>query len=224
LSVDFAEAGPGVEIEVCAACHARRQSLTSQSSAPGDRFLDNFVPALLRTGLYHADGQILDEVYVYGSFLQSRMHGAGVRCTDCHERHRLGILAEGNALCTRCHNPEGTPRFPTLKPGQFDSPAHHFHRDGSDGAQCANCHMPARTYMGVDPRRDHSFRVPRPDLSARLGTPNACTLCHDDKTDAWATEQVRAWYPEGRSGRLHFSEVLAAGRAGEPSEIGRAHV
>lgn len=217
LSFDLAVADPGVEIEVCAACHARRQSLTSRSGAPGDRFLDNFVPALLRTGLYHADGQILDEVYVYGSFLQSKMRSQGVRCTDCHEPHGLGTLAEGNALCTRCHNPEGTPRFPTLKPGLFDSPSHHFHRADGDGAKCANCHMPARTYMVVDPRRDHSFRVPRPDLSVRLDTPNACTLCHDDKTDDWAAGQVRAWYPEGRSGRPHFSEVLAAGRAGDPN-------
>ncbi len=217
LTVDLAEVDPGVEIEACAACHARRQSLTSRSSAPGDRFLDNFVPALLRTGLYHADGQILDEVYVYGSFLQSKMHAQGVRCTDCHEPHRLGTLAEGNALCTRCHNPEGTPRFPDLKPGQFDSPSHHFHKEGGNGAKCANCHMLAQIYMVVDPRRDHSFRVPRPDLSVRLDTPNACTLCHDDKTDAWAAEKVRVWHPEGRSRRPHFSEVLAAGRARDPN-------
>jgi Flp pilus assembly protein TadD len=217
LSVDLAEADPGVEIEACAACHARRQSLTSRSAAPGGRFLDNFVPALLRSGLYHADGQILDEVYVYGSFLQSKMHAQGVRCTDCHEPHGLGTLAEGNALCTRCHNPEGTPRFPDLKPGLFDSASHHFHKEGGDGAECVNCHMPARNYMVVDPRRDHSFRVPRPDLSVRLDTPNACTLCHDDKTDAWAAEQVRAWYLEGRSGQPHFSEVLTAGRAGDPN-------
>jgi Flp pilus assembly protein TadD len=216
LLVDLTEADPGVEIEVCAACHARRQSLASRSSAPGDRFLDNFVPALLRTGLYHADGQILEEVYVYGSFLQSKMHAQGVRCTDCHEPHGLGTLAEGNTLCVRCHNPEGNPRFPALKPGFFDSPSHHFHREVGEGAECANCHMPAQIYMVVDPRRDHSFRVPRPDLSVRLGTPNACTLCHNDKTDAWAAEQARAWYPEGRSGRPHFSEVLAAGRAGDP--------
>ncbi len=217
LNVDLAVADPGVEIEVCAPCHARRQSLTSLSSAAGDRFFDNFVPALLRSGLYHADGQILDEVYVYGSFLQSKMHAQGVRCTDCHEPHGLGTLAEGNALCTRCHNPVVTPRFPDLKPGYFDSSAHHFHREGGDGAKCANCHMPAQIYMVVDPRRDHSFRVPRPDLSVRLGTPNACTLCHDDKSEAWAADQVRAWYPDGRSGRPHFSEVLAAGRAGDPN-------
>ena len=214
LTVDLAVADPEMKIEVCAACHARRQPLTPRSSDPGKRFRDNFVPALLRTGLYHADGQILDEVYVYGSFLQSRMYAKGVVCTDCHQPHRLVTLAEDNTLCTRCHGPDGNPRFPTLKPGLFDSPAHHFHRAGGDGAKCANCHMPARIYMGVDPRRDHSFRVPRPDLSVRLGTPNACTLCHDDETEAWAAEKVRAWYPEGRSGRPHFSEVLAAGRTG----------
>ena len=216
MSVDFATAGPEVQIEVCAACHARRQSLTSQGSAPGEPFLDNFVPASLRTGLYHADGQILDEVYVYGSFLQSKMRAQGLRCTDCHEPHGLGTRAESNALCTRCHNPEGNLRFPTLKLGLFDSPSHYFHKADGEGANCVDCHMPTQTYMGVDPRRDHSFRVPRPDLSVRLDTPNACTQCHDGKTDSWAAEKVRAWYPEGRSGRPHFSEVLAAGRAGDP--------
>ena len=53
--------------------------------------------------------------------------------------------------------------------------------------------MPARTYMVVDPRRDHSLRVPRPDLSAALGTPNACTGCHRDRPAQWAADRVKAW-------------------------------
>jgi tetratricopeptide (TPR) repeat protein len=216
FTIGFSSGKPETEIQQCAGCHARREPLFDSNPMPGTVFNDAYRLALLRPGLYHADGSIQDEVYVYGSFLQSKMHAQGVRCSDCHEPHGLGTRAEGNALCTQCHNPEGNPRFPTLKLGLFDSPAHNYHREGSEGAKCANCHMPSRTYMGVDPRRDHSFRVPRPDLSVRLDTPNACTLCHDGKSDVWAADKVRAWYPEGRSGRPHFSEVLAAGRAGDP--------
>ena len=220
LNVDLAASEPGTEIEVCAACHARRRSVTSRSRTAGRPFLDDFVPALLREGLYHADGQILDEVYVYGSFLQSKMHAQGVRCSDCHEPHRLGTRAEGNALCTQCHGPEGNPRFATLKPGLFDSPLHHFHSQGGDGANCVDCHMPAKTYMVVDPRRDHSFRIPRPDLSLALGTPNACTGCHADRSNQWAAEMVARWYGPERRQEPHFGSALQAARAGLPDAEG----
>ncbi len=214
LTVNFTGKDAKIEIEVCAACHSRRQSLMPRSRTPGEPFLDAFIPALLRPGLYHADGQILDEVYVFGSFAQSKMHARGVRCTDCHNPHGLGIRAEGNALCAQCHNPQGNSRFPMLKAGLFDTPAHHFHRPESEGAKCTSCHMPARTYMVIDPRRDHSFKVPRPDLSVLLGTPNACTGCHKKKSDAWAAARVKSWYPKGKSDKPHAAQVLAAGRAG----------
>ncbi|WP_299394370.1 tetratricopeptide repeat protein [Pelagibius sp.] len=215
LSPSQRERSPGTEIEVCAACHARRQSLGAESRPAGAPFLDHFVPALLREGLYHADGQILDEVYVYGSFLQSRMHAEGVTCSDCHDPHSAQLKAEGNALCTQCHSPAGNSAFPSLTTKTYDSPEHHFHEAGTAGATCVSCHMPARTYMIVDPRRDHSFRVPRPDLSVEIGTPNACTLCHAERDPAWAAQQVAAWYPDGRGGRAHFGEIIAAGRRGE---------
>ena len=44
----------------------------------------------------------------------------------------------------------------------------------SAGAQCVACHMPTETYMQVDPRHDHSLRVPRPAQTVALGVPNAC--------------------------------------------------
>ncbi|NIA69282.1 tetratricopeptide repeat protein [Pelagibius litoralis] len=208
-------AKPGNEIEVCAACHARRQALGAESRPAGAPFLDHFVPALLREGLYHADGQILDEVYVYGSFLQSRMYAKGVTCSNCHAPHTARLKAEGNALCTACHSPTGNDAFPSLRNALYDSPDHHFHEAGSDGAACVNCHMAERTYMIVDPRRDHSFRVPRPDLSAALGTPNTCTDCHMDKDPAWAAAELERRFPTGRSGEPHFGKALAAGRRSE---------
>jgi tetratricopeptide (TPR) repeat protein len=169
----------------------------------GQPLLDTHMPALLEERLYHADGQISEEVYVYGSFLQSLMYQKGVTCSDCHEPHGLNLIAEGNNLCSRCHTPEA-----------YDSPSHHFHQVGSTGASCVECHMPERTYMVVDPRRDHSIRIPRPDLSVRLGTPNACVLCHVDQSDQWAVDAVSEWYPPDAAAPPHYAEALDAGRKG----------
>jgi tetratricopeptide (TPR) repeat protein len=215
LVVDFQSTDSHYQVDTCAPCHSRRHRVSAEDQ-PGRPLLDDFMPETLRTGLYYADGQQLDEVYVYGSFRQSKMYQAGVRCTDCHNSHSLKLRAEGNALCLQCHHGQPDPRFPTLPLKQYDTPAHHFHPVGSAGAQCVNCHMPAKTYMVVDPRRDHSLRVPRPDLSTKLGTPNACTLCHSDQTNQWAAETVAKWYGPQRRQEPHYGEVLAAGRAGFP--------
>ena len=204
-------AGADAEIRACAGCHSRRRRL-AEADRHARPFLDDFLPATLDDGLYHPDGQIRDEVYVWGSFVQSRMHAAGVRCSDCHDPHRLELRAAGDAVCLQCHRETRVERFPALAPGRYDVPEHHFHAPESAGARCVNCHMPARTYMQVDPRRDHGFRIPRPDLSVSLGTPNACTQCHDDRPAAWAAERAAEWW--GTRAEPHFAEALAAARAG----------
>ncbi|MCG8425054.1 MAG: tetratricopeptide repeat protein [Proteobacteria bacterium] len=208
------------EIAVCGPCHSRRQAIT-EKPVFGEPLLDHYVPELLRPGLYYADGQIQDEVFVLGSFLQSVMHRRGVLCSTCHDVHSGGLVVPESQLCTRCHP---APVYATV--------AHHFHEPGSDGARCVSCHMPERTYMGVDPRRDHSFRVPRPDLSETLGTPDPCTGCHSDKSAAWAAQAITA--AKRRRPRLRLrgqapdstglaptaarktspGEILAAGRRG----------
>ncbi len=192
------------QIETCARCHSRR-SVIHDDYVHGRPLMDTHRPALLEERLYYADGQILEEVYVYGSFLQSKMYHAGVICSDCHDPHSLKVHAGGNALCTQCHLAK-----------KFDTPFHHFHKPGSPGAQCVECHMPTKTYMVVDPRRDHSMRVPRPDLSVKLGTPNACNGCHTDRSAEWATDAVLKWYGPGRSRDPHFGEALSAGQKGLP--------
>jgi predicted CXXCH cytochrome family protein len=190
------------ELDTCAACHARREVI-AKKPMPGAPFLDGYMPALLEPGLYHADGQIDGEVFEYGSFLQSRMHQQGVTCSDCHQPHSAALRAQGNTLCAQCHMPQ-----------KFDTAEHHHHAPGSAGAQCVDCHMPTKTYMIVDARRDHSIRVPRPDLSVALGTPNACTQCHTGKTASWAAQAVAAWYPNGRQTQPHYATALNAGRTG----------
>lgn len=189
------------EIETCAPCHARRT--TFEEGGIGKPFLDTHLPALLDERFYHADGQILDEVYVYGSFVQSKMFGAGVTCSDCHEPHGLQVRAPGNSLCARCHIPD-----------TFDTPEHHFHLPDSPGAQCVACHMPEKTYMVVDPRRDHSLRVPRPDISERIGVPNACNGCHADETAQWAAMAIDQHSGREWRSRSHFGEALHAARSG----------
>lgn len=194
------------QIRLCAPCHARRFQLGDNPHAEGE-LLDLLVPSLLSEGLYYPDGQILEEVYVYGSFVQSKMYQHGVRCSDCHDSHSLKRHKEKNDLCTQCHRAE-----------VYDSKAHHFHKkvhngQPSEGHLCVKCHMPGRIYMGADYRPDHSLRIPRPDLSAKLGTPNACSAqgCHADKSLAWNVEHYTKWYGETR--KPHYGEVLAAGRA-----------
>ncbi len=199
-------------IEQCASCHSRRESLLGGNPLPGTALHDAYTLALLRPGLYHADGQILDEVYVYGSFLQSKMYARGVGCMNCHDPHDVGLKATGNAICTQCHTPEGNPDFETLNKAVYDSPDHTFHEAGSEGAQCKSCHMIERTYMGVDGRRDHSFRIPRPDLGAETGSPDACTDCHSDQTQDWAAAQIERWFPNSDKRGAHYGQVLAHGR------------
>jgi predicted CXXCH cytochrome family protein len=201
------------EVDMCAACHSRRTPISAENRAD-QPFLDRYRPELLRAGRYHADGQQLDEVYVYGSYRQSKMYERGVRCSDCHSPHNLKLRAEGNALCTRCHQVQADARFPSLTAKVYDAPAHHFHKAGSPGAQCVNCHMPAKTYMIVQPRPDHSIRIPRPDLSVKLGTPNACTQCHTDHSAQWTADAVARWYGADRRQEHHYGEVFTAARMG----------
>lgn len=187
------------EVAVCATCHSRRQQFSSDANA-ALRLFEAFRPSLLEPGLYYVDGQQRDEVYKYGSFVQSKMHAAGVTCSDCHNPHSGKLHDNGNALCSQCHAPE-----------KFDAVSHHHHATGSTSAQCTACHMPATTYMGVDVRHDHSLRIPRPDRSILLGTPNACTTCHKNKSATWARDAIRAWYPSPNPGAQDFSEAFDLG-------------
>ena len=161
-----------VQVEACAPCHSRRAQI-KPGDLQGQRYDELFSCQLLSDRLYHDDGQIRDEDYVYGSFIQSRMYHQGIKCSDCHDPHSAKVKFIDNQLCTSCH------QHPA---GKYDTPAHHRHQAGSTGSLCVECHMPETTYMAIDARRDHSFRVPRPDLSVKFGTPNACSACHVDES------------------------------------------
>jgi predicted CXXCH cytochrome family protein len=227
------------QVEMCATCHSRRRGVAPNYQA-GCGYYDYFANDFLHQDIYHADGQIQDEVYEYGSFCQSKMFHKGIKCTDCHNPHSAKLKHEGNKLCTSCH------QHPSAK---YDTPNHHHHKEGSTGASCVECHMPATTYMDVDPRRDHSLRMPRPDLSVKLGTANACTGCHlqiDPNTaalrerkelkgyadwlrvgsrgdeavqkelarlDQWSDDHVEKWFGKQRKKEPHFAEALHSVRS-----------
>lgn len=184
------------QIDQCAQCHALREDLTDRYDHTGN-FLDHYNLILPHPEAYFSDGQIKGEVYVYGSFLQSKMFDEKVKCNDCHDPHSLELKANvtDNSLCMQCHEP----RYNTVE--------HYNHKVNTEASQCINCHMPGRYYMEVDFRRDHSFRVPRPDLSARFDTPNACNDCHEDQSAEWAADAIEQWYGPERPN--HFSEILA---------------
>jgi predicted CXXCH cytochrome family protein len=188
---------PTQQVETCARCHARR-SVISEPYEHGQVLAQTHPVSVLTEGLYHPDGQIQDEVYVYGSFLQSKMYQAGVVCTDCHDAHTNQVKTEGDNLCLQCHMPQ-----------QYKSPSHSHHKDVS----CIDCHMVGKVYMGNDYRRDHSFRIPRPDLSQEIGSPNACNACHQDKGVDWASAAYKKWYGEGSP---HYGQAIQQGRTGDP--------
>ncbi|MDY0884667.1 tetratricopeptide repeat protein [Dongia soli] len=192
------------EVETCGLCHARRGQI-SEDWIPGQWLSDTHSVTPIGRDLYHADGQMLGEVYNYGSFKQSRMFAAGVTCSDCHDPHSAQLRASGDGTCLRCHAAD-----------KYAAVQHHRHAAANPPLACASCHMPARTYMVVDRRHDHSFRIPRPDLSAALGTPNACNDCHTDKPPAWAAAAIEAWHGPQRKGFQTYAPAFQAAWSGQP--------
>jgi len=196
------------QLGACVQCHARRMEVSAAPAASAEA-LEHFIPMTATSEIYFADGQFREEAYEFGSFTQSKMYHRGVSCKNCHNPHSGNLVAEGNALCMQCHQTK------------YDSPLHTFHVIGSEASQCVNCHMPVRTYMGADVRRDHSFRIPRPDQSVKYGTPNACNGCHSDKRAKWAAAAVVNWYGPVR--KYHYSDDLVPGSMLNDSSYGHLH-
>jgi len=204
-------------IELCTRCHARRSQFGNYEHGRKD-LLDSMLPELI-TESYYPDGQILEEDYVYGSFIQSKMYDNDVQCNDCHDVHSGKLKFDGNALCAQCHRAD-----------IYDTKEHHFHKykgeegkpiilkdkkvEVGEGALCVNCHMPGQYYMGVDYRPDHSIRIPRPDLTISIKTPNACNQCHEDKSAKWADDYITKWY--GLTRKSHYGTTFAAARESDP--------
>ena len=184
------------QINTCAPCHARKSDISASLIQSGE-IMDNLIPEIPSTEHFHADGQANDEDYIYTSFLESKMFRRGVKCSNCHNPHSGKILFAANQLCLQCHAKT------------YDDPSHTFHPVGATASGCKSCHMPGKIYMGNDTRHDHIFRAPRPDLSVKYGTPNACNNCHNDKSAQWAADTITKWY--GPLRKYHFAEDLIPG-------------
>ncbi len=190
--------------ETCDRCHSRRGEF-SESWHPGQRLTETHLPAFLTSDLFEDDGQMKDEVFNTSSFQQSKMFAKGVTCTECHDAHSGSLKAAKSEVCSQCHAPD-----------KFAAPAHTGHAPGPGAPDCIACHMPARTYMVADRRHDHSFRVPRPDLTVKIGTPNTCSSCHADHDAAWAAAAVERWHGPVRKGFQTYAEAFHAARLDEP--------
>ncbi|MFC1838875.1 tetratricopeptide repeat protein [Thermodesulfobacteriota bacterium] len=220
LAVRTSETTSGELVNLCAPCHSRRAILGDYTHSETD-LLDSLLPTLITSELYFPDGQILEEVYVYGSFTQSKMYNRDVKCSDCHDSHSAKLLMEGNDLCLQCH-----------RAGEYNTAEHHFHKSKGEkgepiksgdgkilfnvgtGSECVQCHMPGRNYMVIDNRSDHSFRIPRPDLSEKINVPNACNMCHINETNQWSDEWITRWYGPGR--RSHYGTIIKDGQSRDP--------
>lgn len=187
---------PQQQLNTCAPCHARKSDIAADFAHSGE-LLDDLIPQVISTEFYFADGQIREEDYEYGSFAQSKMFHMGIRCSNCHNPHSGQLVKTGNDLCMSCHVPK------------YNTKEHHFHAENTEASQCINCHMPVKTFMGNDLRRDHSFRVPRPDQTVDFGTPNTCNSCHQDKSASWAAKSIETWH--GPKRQYHFSDDLIPG-------------
>lgn len=184
-------------INQCGYCHARRTDIT-ENPLPGHEVLHDYIPELPTTEFFFADGQMNDEDYNYTPFLQSKMFQRGVQCTDCHSPHSGKLKFDGATVCAQCHASD-----------LYESEKHTLHKAGTVGVNCISCHMPSKLYMGNDLRHDHSFRIPRPDLTVKYGVPNTCNSCHSNKSAQWSADAIAKGY--GTAPRYHWSEDLVPG-------------
>jgi len=192
---------------VCAQCHSRHVQISNKDHVKGNDFGERYLLSSIKDPLYYPDGQIYDETFVYGSFLQSKMAKNGVVCSNCHDPHSTKLTIPKEQVCLQCHQSD-----------TYAQKTHHQHPESSAGAQCVNCHMPETTYMQIDKRADHGWHVPRPDIAKQLGTPDTCLSCHKDKNSDWSSQEVEKWFPKSiiRAER-HFSPIFAAADQGYTS-------
>ena len=218
------ESDPNHIYDNCATCHSRRTAFDDHFKV-GDKFGDHFGLQLpTQERLYYADGQIKDEDYVWASLRTSNMGHKGVQCNDCHDPHtnQLKLPVHNNQLCMSCHAGGTNGR---VSGAIIIDPLNHSHHGAeSTGNSCVECHMTHTTFMGRDPRRDHGFHVPDPQMTKEHGIPNACNKCHTDQDADWAIKWTREWYgnkmdaPERLRQRAR-TRAIATAYNGDPNSI-----
>jgi predicted CXXCH cytochrome family protein len=144
--------------------------------------------------LFWPDGMVRVSGREYNGLVESACHQRGeLACTTCHSMHdatpddQLRPEARGDEVCTTCHASIGADVF-----------GHTHHRSGASHPGCADCHMPHTTYGLLKAIRSHEIDSPRVETSLDAGRPNACNLCHLDRTLAWTAEHLGVWYGHPR--------------------------
>src|SRR5262249_50924765 len=94
-----------------------------------------------------------------------------------------------SGLCLDCHGPN-SPNGPHTR----TIAEHTHHKEGSPGNECVECHMPkiATTLADVNVR-SHTFRFVGPAKTEELKIPNACNVCHADKSTEWSISALKSW-------------------------------
>jgi predicted CXXCH cytochrome family protein len=126
-------------------------------------------------------------------FVQSLMYSRGVTCFSCHDPHGTGneamLRKPLNEVCLSCHGPntQNGPHAVSIE-------AHTHHKEGSQGSQCVACHMPKIEQTIADVNvSSHTFHFVTPVQTDTSKIPNACTVCHQDRSTAWATTALAGW-------------------------------
>jgi len=140
--------------------------------------------------IYWPDGVIRVTGREYNGLVESACYERGnLSCISCHSMHRsepddqLAAGMNGNEACFKCHDSY-----------RSRLEQHTHHKPGSSGSQCYNCHMPHDTYGLLKAVRSHRIASPSVETSLESGRPNACNLCHLDKTLDWTARHLSEWY------------------------------
>ncbi len=179
--VQTSEYTPEQHNAACGSCHAKA-SVIAQEFEPGSRFYDYFDLITLENPDFYADGRDLGENYTMTTWEMNKCAASSdMHCVRCHTSSgRYRFAGENtNDACMPCHSEKVN-----------NVSAHTFHTTDSPGSECVSCHMPKTTFARMN-RSDHSFRPPMPRSTMAFGSPNACNICHDDKTAEWAEKEIR---------------------------------
>lgn len=212
---DLSTLGSVEESRVCGGCHGFQLKRYVFPPA-ADGLPQIFVMSLLNDSL-RVDGTQHGTSYQYPAHvLSAGFRERVLRCKDCHAPHGLearsktGESAQGaqsNKQCTACHEE-------LVAPAKVKAHSHH------SAVHCVDCHM-SYSWIGDDDRKhqrtsDHSIAVPHPAESVAFGTPNACTTCHADKSDAWSLDALRKWKAKDALGVRDWVEAVALARKAAP--------
>ncbi|MBM3840711.1 MAG: hypothetical protein FJ398_22665 [Verrucomicrobia bacterium] len=192
-------------------------------SVPGLADFLSHNPDLLND-FFWPDGMVRVSGREYNGLIESPCYkSARFSCLSCHSLHesdpddQLARNRTGNRACTQCHD-----RFSD----DAQLSAHTRHRLGSSGSECYNCHMPHTTYGVLKAIRSHQISSPRMTDELATGRPNACNLCHLDKTLAWTAERLADWYrqpapqlPANSTNVAHALRLALSGDAGQRALI-----